>query len=196
MLTPNDITPADAARFRSKVDRSPGQGPNGDCHEWMAARTDRGYGRFYVSGKTQRAHRVAWVLDTDQPLSDEVVARHSCDNPPCCNAAHVLPGTTQDNADDRVARGRGPNGDKNGSRRFPERYPRGENHPMAKLTDAEADEIRALHAGGGWTYRALGKRFGVSGVLVGSIIRRRHRRGLTHGMPPGPTVPATSCTPG
>ncbi len=34
MLT---LLPAERARFEAKVNRAPGQGPHGDCHEWTAA---------------------------------------------------------------------------------------------------------------------------------------------------------------
>lgn len=34
------------------------------------------------------------------------MVRHSCDNPPCCNPAHLLVGTAAQNAQDMAERGR------------------------------------------------------------------------------------------
>jgi hypothetical protein len=37
---------------------------------------------------------------------DGLVVRHDCDNPPCCNPAHLRVGTHKDNALDRDVKGR------------------------------------------------------------------------------------------
>lgn len=43
-------------------------------------------------------------LDTHGYLPEVVM--HTCDNPRCINPAHLKAGTTQDNVNDRVAKGR------------------------------------------------------------------------------------------
>jgi hypothetical protein len=40
------------------------------------------------------------------PIPDGQLIRHTCDNPPCCNPAHLLNGTTADNMRDMVRRRR------------------------------------------------------------------------------------------
>ena len=59
------ITPADEARFWSKVDRQEGPsrpGELGPCWPWLAALYGSGYGEFLVDGRLEGAHRVAFVL--------------------------------------------------------------------------------------------------------------------------------------
>lgn len=70
-----------------------------------------GYGYVYVGHgrEGQRrvgAHRVAWEKANGRTLLPGEVVRHSCDNPPCVNPAHLLIGTIGDNNRDMAARGR------------------------------------------------------------------------------------------
>jgi hypothetical protein len=105
---------------------------------------------------------------------DGLFVCHRCDNPPCCNPAHLFVGTHADNMRDMAAKGRRargdaawrpdrvPRGDRNGARLHPERMLRGEASPSAKLTEAQAREIkRLLSAGLGVmeTARAVGQPF-------------------------------------
>ncbi len=77
------------------------------CHEWCGARNARGYGRITadVPGepKVMYAHRLAFYLANGY-LAAEI--RHTCDNPPCCNPAHLLAGTHSDNMRDAAERNR------------------------------------------------------------------------------------------
>lgn len=53
----------------------------------------------------QYAHRRAFEL-THGPLEAGVHVLHACDNPPCCNPAHLFPGDQTLNMRDMVAKGR------------------------------------------------------------------------------------------
>lgn len=83
-------------------------GPN-ECWPWLARKNNNGYGVFGVKvgerWQNRYAHRVAYEIRFGQ-LPAGVVLRHSCDNPPCCNPAHLVPGTQADNMQDMVRRGR------------------------------------------------------------------------------------------
>jgi hypothetical protein len=86
-------------RFWSRVDI---RGPD-DCWPWKGGRRVRGYGGLVFEGKPRLAHHVSFRL-TYGRWPD--YSRHSCDNEPCCNPAHLLEGTHADNMADKVQRGR------------------------------------------------------------------------------------------
>ena len=80
--------------------------PNG-CLEWTGTTTKAGYGHLSVVGTLIYTHRLAWGLaHPDEPLPP-VVRHYVCDNPPCADVEHLLPGTKADNSADMVAKGRG-----------------------------------------------------------------------------------------
>lgn len=141
-------------RFWSKVDRS--GGPDA-CWPWIAGRFPSGYGVFQDRGRSLRSHRVAWSL-TNGPIPDGAVIRHHCDNPPCCNPAHLEPGSVQENAADRVARNR---------------QPGGELAPRAKLTRASVIEIRLRYDGRRGILTALAREYGVSRTTITRIVTGR-----------------------
>jgi hypothetical protein len=97
----------DPARFWDSVDKS--AGPDG-CWPWQRGRNNKGYGRFLIErdGTRQRplAHRVAMRLHLGRELDRAEFVLHHCDNPPCCNPAHLFLGTQKDNMADMMAKGR------------------------------------------------------------------------------------------
>jgi len=79
--------------------------PSG-CLEWTGYRSKDGYGRIGDGhGKMPRTHRAAWTVGVG-PIPEGQHVLHHCDNPPCCNVAHVFLGTNADNVADKVAKGR------------------------------------------------------------------------------------------
>ena len=117
------------ARFWSKVEvRGPLQ-----CWPWKAGRSRKGYGLFRLDGRSITASRAAWIITFDERPPDDVLVCHRCDNPPCCNPAHLFLGTIHDNMNDMRAKGRHPHGDSHPLRKRPELILRGEQRPNAKL---------------------------------------------------------------
>lgn len=90
-------------RFWSRVDI---RGPQ-ECWEWQGGYYYWGYGQVsgFSDGKQRRAHRVAyfWAYGSI-PKGQQV--HHSCDNPPCCNPAHLWTGTQADNMQDMASKRR------------------------------------------------------------------------------------------
>lgn len=98
-------------RFHSLVRRF---GPD-DCWPWSASLTTSGYGRFKINSyEAVPASRFALVLDSRAEHMD-LHALHSCDNPACCNPAHLRWGTPADNAQDKIERDRWRGGDQAGA---------------------------------------------------------------------------------
>lgn len=125
-------------------------GPD-SCWPWlgrvMTAR--RGYGRLKFKGRYVGAHRMALTLAKGQPPADGMFACHSCDNPVCCNPAHLWWGTHEDNMADAVSKGR-----KKGAPR--------------KIDLLECLRLRDE----GWSYSKLAAHFKVNQASVGRLLKR------------------------
>ncbi len=85
--------------------------PGSECHEWSGATSVEGYGRVKIFGKLYSTHRVAYTLEHGPiPVGRGYhgnLVMHTCDNPRCCNPAHLKLGTARDNARDMARKGRG-----------------------------------------------------------------------------------------
>ncbi|WP_328336706.1 HNH endonuclease [Streptomyces violaceus] len=101
------------------------------------------------------------------------VARHRCDNRPCCNPDHLLWGTQAENVQDALERGRRPRKQSSPSvpPRAPESYARGSRHGRARFTEDEVRAIRAEHAAGASIYR-IAKESGASKCAIKMIVER------------------------
>ena len=81
------------------------------CREWQGYRTPLGYGyRTLVRFKSRFLHRQIMEMVYGHEALEGKVVRHICDNPPCFRFDHLRIGTTQDNVDDKMAKGRWNNG--------------------------------------------------------------------------------------
>lgn len=188
MSAPNPNLPIpttqEIQRFWKYVDKTPGQGPQGECWEWQGGRFKRGlnYGQFEYRGKPVTAHRLSYVICFNEPPGLLLVC-HRCDNPPCVNPAHLFLGTNATNSSDMVAKGRQAAGLRNGKHTHPEATKRGkehhqygkawnpgEQHHLAKLTDTIVLEIRATK---GVSARSIAQRLGVSPSTIESVLNRK-----------------------
>jgi hypothetical protein len=140
--------------------------PNG-CHEWQGYRMPKGYGQISIDGRLVLTHRIAYEAERG-PIPDGLLVRHTCDNPPCCNPAHLVVGTVADNSADAIERGQ---------------VARGARLPQTRLTERQVAEIRTTYrrytVPGQRGYRSnsgeIAEQFGVSRQHVNSIIAGRDR---------------------
>lgn len=90
-------------RFWARVDKSAGQD---GCWLWLGYKDRYGYGQIRIAGRKQaKASRFAWEI-RNGPMAKDQEACHSCDNPACCNPAHIFPGTHAENLHDMKVKGR------------------------------------------------------------------------------------------
>lgn len=88
-------------RFFAKVDKGL---LDTDCHIWVAALSDEGYGNFTVKRHTVRAHRVAYIMAYGAPPLDRPFLDHiDCLGRFCVNPNHLEPVDNEEN----TRRGRG-----------------------------------------------------------------------------------------
>lgn len=76
------------------------------CWEWTGAKAATGYGHTHLKGKHVYAHRASYESVNGLGSADGLVVRHTCDNPPCCNPAHLYVGSRKQNVGDAVERAR------------------------------------------------------------------------------------------
>ena len=75
------------------------------CWEYQGFRHPEGYGALSYRGKQLRAHKMMYLLAKGEIPKGKLVM-HKCDNPPCCNPAHLQLGTKADNNRDMFAKKR------------------------------------------------------------------------------------------
>lgn len=129
------------------------------CLEWPFYRNPKGYGMLVwpVTYRNVFAHRLAFFLANGHwpnPLG-----LHDCDNPACYNPRHIRAGTTRDNSDDMVARGRA-------------RHAKGSAVNTAILTEQQVADIKRRYVRGNGA--ALGREYGVSQCAISAIIVGRN----------------------
>jgi len=137
--------------FWSRVDI----GNTDECWDWQGCASSGGYGSTTLYGEKELTHRAAWRLANGQDIPGELLVRHKCDRPICCNPAHLELGTHANNAADREERGRG-------------NQIYGEKHFRARLSETEVLEIISLLASGE-TYGELSARYSVSRGCIRAI---------------------------
>lgn len=125
------------------------------CSEFPGARTKAGYGLQWNTGKLRLAHRVAYCEHNGVSIDsiEGFVVRHTCDNPPCREASHLVLGTQSCNMQDAAQRGR---------------LATGTHHHNCKLSDADRAAIASSTESGA----VLGRRYGISKTVANKIKKR------------------------
>lgn len=150
------IPNGEAARFLNEV-VIPFRG--NDCLIWPYAKNPSGYGAIGVHGRKREVHRLACIAANGEPPTPKHQAAHNCGNGHlgCCNPKHLRWDTIKGNFADKKKHGT---------------YTRGEDHPVAKLTQVEVLEIRSLAET--MSQSEIAAKFGVANSTVGAIISREN----------------------
>lgn len=146
------VSSSDIERFWACVDK---RRPD-ECWPWLAGSNPKrgNYGRFWIHRVEYRTNRMAfWLHYGIDPGQDD--ACHTCDNPPCCNPAHLFKGTRKENLDDAKRK---------------QRTARGSNRGSAKLNDAQVREIKRLYIPRKVGCYQLATKFGVTQMTIHKII--------------------------
>jgi hypothetical protein len=181
------LTQKQVERFLSRV----AKGQANECWLWTRAKFTDGYGAITIKKSTMRASRVAYFIATGIDPGDKLVC-HRCDNPPCCNPAHLFLGDDSDNLMDASAKGllntvagdehytrRRPDlmelrkGDRHWTHRKPERTSKGEKNGAARFTEQTVRLIRDTYTNGGISQSELARQFGVCSESIRKIILRK-----------------------
>jgi hypothetical protein len=136
----------------------PGSPPSDGCWDWPAGTNEHGYGIFGWNNHPVRAHIVSHGMYNphDPVTAERPYVLHSCDRPICVQPAHLRAGTPAENMADGVSR---------------HRWPLGETHYHAKLTDSDVLAIRSFR--GQVIETELADRFGVARTTIADILHGR-----------------------
>jgi len=137
--------------------------PNSGCWLWTGTCQKNGYGKAFYNGHHSSAHRMSWVAYNGEVPSGLSVC-HKCDNRGCVNPAHLFLGTSSDNTQDMIKKGRA-RGHFHGKH--------GNLHPNVVLTADMVMEMRASDKPTSY----FAKKFGVS---VGTCYYARAGRNWKH----------------
>lgn len=106
LLMPHDYTLPTLDWMMERIDK---RGPD-ECWPWLRLTDRDGYGRVttYRNGRRLQgvASRMMYEVVHGKIGDPKVLVMHTCDNPPCCNPAHLVTGTSGDNARDSSRKGR------------------------------------------------------------------------------------------
>lgn len=122
------------------------------CWEWQGYKNKAGYGYIKVKRKPYVAHRLSWMIHNGD-IPEGMLICHHCDNPGCVNPEHLFVGTSADNSNDMVMKGRSAK-------------PKGEQNNNAILTNTQVNEIRLLLMKRTRTAVEIAKIFNISGGTV------------------------------
>lgn len=102
---PEDKKAQISAKFWARV----AVGDPSVCWPWQGPRNKQGYGYLWFCETGVPASRAAFIIaNGDLPKTNRLRVNvcHTCDNPPCCNPAHLFCGSGKENVIDARQKGR------------------------------------------------------------------------------------------
>ena len=131
-----------------------------ECWLWNGSTSTAGYGRTKIDGRSENAHRVAYLLANGE-IEDGLSVLHHCDVRSCVNPTHLHKGTHSENMTECFERGRMPH--------LALISRRGNRRGAAKLTEAQVLDIRSR--GACLPVSALADEYGVSKWTIYSVLQ-------------------------
>ena len=162
---PIELTNQQINNFWKKVEKTE------RCWNWTAAKNEKGYGFFGIIGKTDRSHRISWVLNNGQ-IPDNLFVCHKCDNPKCVNPAHLFLGTNKDNVDDMVAKQRNSKPPSMGGWNK-KLFPEDKKHLLGVIADTELGRLTGLNK---YVIQRVRKEFGIPALESQTRFKKSERR--------------------
>ena len=148
------------AEFIRRINARTGkQNPVTECIPWVGNLSSKGYGKLSYFKQRFVASRVVLMLKVG-PISSDVLACHTCDNPKCINENHLFAGTQKENLADAKNKGRLEN-------LF---HQRGTGIGLARINDDIVRQMRQMRADG-MEYTAIARVFGVCRATVASAVK-------------------------
>lgn len=173
-----------ATRTEERFNKYVARKEDDECWPWTGCKSHNGYGRLWNGSRFVPATHYAWEKVHGRRVPPGLVIMHTCDEPACCNPAHLKVGTQTENVADRDAKGRTCKGDRQWQRMFPERRLTGDRHyykrrpelilrgarnGRASLTEDKILAIRSMRSDG-MSQQAIADRLGVGQTTISSIL--------------------------
>lgn len=139
-------------RYTDKISSTSG------CWLWTGYLDKDGYGKIIYSNKrTAKAHRFSYTRYIGKIPAGMLVC-HTCDIRNCVNPEHLFIGTSRDNTQDMVSKGRGIFGARHASTHF---------------TEEDVLNIRYMYSSGDCTQKNIAKLYEVTTASIWSIVHRK-----------------------
>jgi hypothetical protein len=142
-----ELTSKELKRYESKLR------DEGNCIIWTGSKDARGYGVVRNKRFDARASILAFYLEHGI-IPEGMLVCHSCDNPLCCNPAHLWAGTHLENMQDCIAKGRW-------------KDQKGSANPRSRLTEEQVREILAIK---GLSHQQIANRYGIARTAITRIL--------------------------
>lgn len=127
------------------------------CWLWTGANNGKGYGRLYVGGKFVYPHRYSFKLHIGDIPTGMLVC-HSCDVRNCVNPDHLFLGTSKDNTQDMISKGR--------------------LRSATKLSEHDVMRIRDLYASGTYSQAKLAQEYRCNQSQISRIVTSKRRKNV------------------
>lgn len=130
----------------------------GPCLVYTGSTNASGYAAIHAGDMVIGGHRLAWIANNGNPPRHRPNVLHHCDHKPCVRLEHLHVGTHGQNMEEA---------------RLRRRFLAGGSATPAKVSDAQADEIRLRYLTENVLQRELGAEYGIDQSNVSRIIARR-----------------------